>query len=368
MAFTQVTGQVLDPSGFPYAGANLSARLVSTSTPRVGAQLIDAYANVKLDAAGQFSMQLVDNATVTPVASTWTFQVDTDNSNVPPPLGTGPQSFTVAGITITGAAQSVSAALQAAAPLLTRTISSGSGGFAGGIIGPSAGHSSVLQPGGNAVLEILSNALGVSPLLVGNSAVPDACIGFVIDGAGDFLYIFGTSDGTNFAYIELGTVGGTPAIHIDPGSGGKIGFFNAVPAARQSLAGGFGGNAAIQSLVGALGTTGLILGGTATNGQNIGVDGAITKDVGCVVISKAGILAGTLAAPTAGTQDYLVLRIVSLTANAHVIVTSAAGFNAGGAGADTLTFTTAAIGDSVTLMAFNGVWYIIASRGTITLS
>lgn len=39
-----------------------------------------------------------------------------------------------------------------------------------------------------------------------------------------------------------------------------------------------------------------------------------------------------------------------------------------GAAATGITFTSAAIGDSVTLKAYQGIWYIVATRGTITLA
>lgn len=375
MAFTQVSGQVYDPNGFPYAGANLSARLVSTATPRVGADLIDAYATVKLDANGNFSLQLADNATVTPVASTWTFTVETDNSNVPPPLGTGPQAFTVAGITITGAAQDIGANLRAVAPNLTRAISSGSGGGGipgGGTIGPSAGHATINPFVSPAVLEIISSAATTTPLALENTATGGSFAVFLA-GSGQNSYIQGIP-GSNAAlavFIEFGDVGGTAALALNVGSGGKIGFFNTTPVARPAPAGGTGGNPALATIAAALAQTtgsGLLADTNLIAGQNIAIDGAINPVAGNVVISKAGILAGTLAAPTTPAQDYTILRIVSLTANAHVITGPAAGFNAGGAGADVATFTTAAIGNSLTLMAFGGVWYIVGTTGTITLS
>lgn len=372
MAFTQVSGQVYDPNGFPYAGANLSARLVSTATPFVGSALIDAYATVKLDANGNFSLQLADNATVTPVASTWTFTVETDNSNVPPPLGTGAQAFTVAGITITGAAQDIGANLRAVAPNLTRAISSGGGGGnipGGGVIGPSSGHASVIDPAlGNVVLEVISDSLAVVPLAIGCSALPLATVAIVLAGQGNSAFFYLTSDGINLSFIEFGTVGGVSRLRFNTSS---LGFFLNSGAAQQTPVGGFGGNPALRAIADALGGTagyGLFIDTSLIAGQDIPADGAINPVAGNVVLRKGTPAAITLAAPTTPAQDYTILRVVSTTAQAHVITGPAAGFNAGGAGADVATFTTAAIGDSLTLMAFNGVWYIVGSTGVVTLS
>lgn len=374
MAFTQVTGTITDPNGFPYAGANLAARLVSTDTPRVGANLIDAYTSVKLDANGSFAMQLADNATVTPVASTWTFQVDTDNSQVPPPLGTGPQSFIVAGITITGAAQSVSAALSAAAPNLTRTIS-GSGSISGGTIGPSVGHVSAnvaLQPA--VVLEIISSLATTAPLGFWNTATGGSFVVFLAGAGGNsFIQMTPSLNGALSSFIAFGDVGGTAALQLGGSNSMKLSFFLANPVARQLPTGGTGGSAALQSLLAALGKTtgsGLIDETSAAliAGQNIAVDGAMNPIAGNVVISKGSQAIITLAAPTTPAQDYTVLRITSLTAFNHQITGPAAGFNNGGAATDVATFTTAAIGDGLTLMAFGGVWYIQSMRGTVTLS
>lgn len=84
-------------------------------------------------------------------------------------------------------------------------------------------------------------------------------------------------------------------------------------------------------------------------------DGAITIKHGLVAITKAGVCALTLAAPTAGTDDGKILYIVATTANAHT-VTIANGLSGAGAGADVGTFG-GAVADRVVLIAYNGAWY-----------
>lgn len=86
-------------------------------------------------------------------------------------------------------------------------------------------------------------------------------------------------------------------------------------------------------------------------------DGAISIKSGIVVITKGTAAALTLAAPTAGDDDGKVLIIDSTTAAAHT-VTVAGGLRGAGTGADVGTFG-AAIGNGVTLYAYNGSWYPI---------
>lgn len=103
--------------------------------------------------------------------------------------------------------------------------------------------------------------------------------------------------------------------------------------------------------------TGNLTGGVTLPVQVASTDGAITIKSGIVVITKAGVAALTLAAPTAGTDDGKVLYIDSATANAHT-VTIAGGLRGAGTSADVGTFA-AAIGNGVTLYAYNGAWYPI---------
>jgi len=95
--------------------------------------------------------------------------------------------------------------------------------------------------------------------------------------------------------------------------------------------------------------------------QAITGDGAITiANYGLVFLSKGSAAAITLAAPTAGTHDRFEITIVAASAQAHVVTCSTVGFNAKGS-SGTLTFT-AAIGNSVVLVAYNGNWYTKAVR------
>ena len=93
----------------------------------------------------------------------------------------------------------------------------------------------------------------------------------------------------------------------------------------------------------------------------LGTSGAIAPQSGNYVITKAGVFAGTLAAPTPTVQDGLVIRIVSSTAFAHTITTAGL-LQTGSAAVNTATFAAFA-GAGVTLMAYNGFWIVLYSVG-----
>lgn len=85
-----------------------------------------------------------------------------------------------------------------------------------------------------------------------------------------------------------------------------------------------------------------------------------------VIITYNGGAGGyTLAAPTAGGagvgQDGQIFELVTTTAQAHVITSSVDGFNAKGS-SGTATWT-AAIGNALKLLAYNGHWYAITKTG-----
>ncbi|HEV7950439.1 MAG TPA: hypothetical protein VGP24_11800 [Glaciihabitans sp.] len=90
------------------------------------------------------------------------------------------------------------------------------------------------------------------------------------------------------------------------------------------------------------------------------VDGAITIQDATVYFTKAGVLAATLAAPTAGTHDGVQMNFISTTAQAHTI-THTEGFAGGTTSRDVATFG-GAIQDGMQIEAYNGVWYIKATR------
>lgn len=86
--------------------------------------------------------------------------------------------------------------------------------------------------------------------------------------------------------------------------------------------------------------------------------GAISIKSGIAWLTGAGATTYTLADPATGTDDNKELTIMSTTAQAHKVDNSAgSGFNGGGGTVDFANFT-GNVGDSITLFARAGKWYV----------
>jgi hypothetical protein len=101
-------------------------------------------------------------------------------------------------------------------------------------------------------------------------------------------------------------------------------------------------------------------GGSATEPQAaISASGAVSPHVSDnYIITKAGVAALTLAAPTAGTDDGVTITLTSATANAHTL-TATGLLNTGSASVNVATFAAHA-GASVKLQAYQGTWNALA--------
>lgn len=97
----------------------------------------------------------------------------------------------------------------------------------------------------------------------------------------------------------------------------------------------------------------------------LAADGAIPIVSGTYKITKAGVAALTLAAPTAGEEGTRIL-VTSQTANAHVI--TATGLLEDGGGTEDIATFTAGIGASIELVAINLKWHTVATPIAVTLS
>jgi hypothetical protein len=105
------------------------------------------------------------------------------------------------------------------------------------------------------------------------------------------------------------------------------------------------------------------------NQQIVGVisaSGAVTANQeGTYSVTKAGVAALTLAAPTAGVDDGKIIRLTSTTANAHTL-TATGLLNTGSASVNVATFAAFA-GAGLSLMALNAKWQVLSQIG-ITFS
>jgi hypothetical protein len=113
--FTNVTAQVLDPSGNIYANCSYNVDFIGQATGssqpyRIGgtSPFQQSFGGAKCDSAGNLAIRIADNLLVTPTPSQWQFSIC--NS-------TGITCFTTI-LTITGNNQSITANLQAASVVL----------------------------------------------------------------------------------------------------------------------------------------------------------------------------------------------------------------------------------------------------------
>lgn len=95
--------------------------------------------------------------------------------------------------------------------------------------------------------------------------------------------------------------------------------------------------------------------------QAYAADGALEIKTHTAVLSKGSAGAYTLRAPTAAETGTLI-TIISSAAFAHTVTVATAGFNALGAAGDVGTFG-AALGNGVTVVAYNGNWYVQSNIG-----
>ena len=127
--FTSVSATVTDPNGIPYGNGTMSAVLTPGSPggwTLSGQPYSGRVGPITLDSTGSFTANFGSNAIILPAGTTWQITVNSNQGGIAPPLGTGAQTFSV-NLTISGASQSITAALDAAAPKLTNiTVGSGS--------------------------------------------------------------------------------------------------------------------------------------------------------------------------------------------------------------------------------------------------
>lgn len=105
--------------------------------------------------------------------------------------------------------------------------------------------------------------------------------------------------------------------------------------------------------------TGNVIGGVQSAVETKANDGAIAIEPKTVFLTKGSAAAITLAVPSSGLNG-TILTVIAGSAQAHVITQGTVGFNAKGS-SGTITFT-AAIGNAVQLIAYEGNWYTVSSR------
>jgi hypothetical protein len=139
---TTVSGTVLDPNNVPYARGTITAVLIlpGGQSPTLNGQPYTPPTQpVGLDSTGSFSFNIADNTQLQPGGTQWNFTVCSAVGTVQPSFGTASQCFTLAApITISGASQSITTNLHAAALALTLPFSAGS--MTGCVVSPATNN------------------------------------------------------------------------------------------------------------------------------------------------------------------------------------------------------------------------------------
>lgn len=92
---------------------------------------------------------------------------------------------------------------------------------------------------------------------------------------------------------------------------------------------------------------------------NMTADGAVTIAPGIVTLNKSGVIAATLAAPTAE-QEGMLMRFTSKSANAHTITATGLLHDGVTGGAKDVATFAAFLGASITIIAINLKWHVLA--------
>lgn len=230
-SFTTVTATVTDSNGIPYAGGSMSATLVP-GTPGGwtlnGQPYNGQIGPVTLDSTGTFIANFGSNAVILPASTQWKITVGSNPGGIPPPLGTGAQTFSVT-MTISGSTQNISGTLNAAAPKLTNF--TGGGGGSGTVTtiattGPITGGP-ITTTGTIACPTCVTASGGGSVTIAANQ------IGF---GSGTNTVI-GSS---NFTYSNPGGSCGLTAVAALTQCGDGAGSFNSQAALNENIVHGNG--------------------------------------------------------------------------------------------------------------------------------
>ena len=171
-----------------------------------------------------------------------------------------------------------------------------------------------------------------------------------------------SSKPTRFKGPTVVTLRGAGSSGNDPlvkGDGGDVGLDIQIPTAQTANA--FQITKPDGTVIYAIGPN-----GAAKVPVAITASGAVAVRPGTdYVITKAGIAALTLAAPTAGTDDGVTISIISSTLFAHTL-TATGLLSTGTASVNVATYAAFA-GAGLTLKAYQGLWLVTASVG-ITFS
>ena len=200
---TSVTGTVTGTDGIAWNGGSITATIVSgggasfSLTPcssGAGCPISPTTSPTGIGASGAFSMSPWANASILPAGTTYTFTA-TINPGLPPPIGTGPQTCTVAGVTVAGATQTVNLT---GCPALTN-VSAGSSGVT------AVTATAPVTSSGGATPNI------ACPTCLAGVSSPDTVV-FVSPNCGGVINCFPVNDDTQVVWNSATYSSGSPNI------------------------------------------------------------------------------------------------------------------------------------------------------------
>jgi len=215
-----------------------------------------------------------------------------------------------------------------------------------------SGQIAAATPGGAIQGVTVNKTVALAPVYAGGTTLGDA-----LGDCSIFTPAYGAVP------VQVGSGGVTASHRVMVGTGSKVVEFvpgNGNVAVGVSEETATSGEARIRMYSEAQqGATSFPAGLLTTNGA------IPVRPSASYIITKAGVLADTLAAPTATTDDGVTITVTSSTAFAHTI-TATGLLNTGSASVNVVTFAAFA-GAGLTLQAYQGKWNVLASTG-ITFS
>lgn len=256
------------------------------------------------------------------------------------------------------------------------TVSQGTTGSGAGTLTLAAAKTTIRDVVGNYDISPLATN---APVLVGVGSVAET----VTPSAVSTVYPYSLTATFSNAHgggtiVASGTIGLQEAINLASSQNGGVvvvdgrwAQLGGTTAMINAAVAGNGSNAVgIMDLRGAVAQFYTIVGsnfaaaGTQYNPLLLTTNGALPAAGGYYVITKAGVLADTLAAPTAA-QNGQVLVVTSRTANAHTITATGLINNGTTGGPHNLATFAAFAGASITLVADNLLWNVLNSDNVV---
>jgi len=355
---TTVTGTIVDANGVPYSYARITASLApaigtaaaGSQRPTVNGADFPRFAYVTADVNGSFTLKLADNSLILPppVSGSWQWLFTIGmNPGIPPPLGKGPQQFTST-ITISGASQSVSSTLSAAAPALTIALNG-----AGSGVTSVSGTANQVDVATGTTTPVIS--LDAAITLPGSLTAPTgSSVTFSGTGTVNANQLLGATvptiaASTGYLYDNAGTLAlSTSASNFTSGTLPVAQIPTAIPIGSVGSAGLTGTSPATISAAGAIGCATCVV--ASSPGAGIAHFAGSTQTVTSSSVALASDVSGQLPISNVGSAGLSGTSPVTISAAGAIACATCATSSGGG----TVTWATPTTGTATSVATFPG--------------